>query len=74
MCAESCPTLLRLHGLQPTRLLCAWDSPGKNLGADCRALLQEILPTQGSNPHLLHLAHGFFTTELSRTTLRWVLL
>ena len=29
--APSCPTL-RPHGLQPARLLCPWDSPGKNTG------------------------------------------
>ena len=28
---QSCPTL-RHHGLQPARLLCPWDSPGKNTG------------------------------------------
>ena len=38
-----------------TRLLCPWDSPGKNAGAGCHALLQGIFPTQGSSPHLLHL-------------------
>ena len=26
------PISLQLHGLQPTRLLCLWDSPGKNIG------------------------------------------
>ena len=36
------------------RLLCPWDSPGKNTGVDCHSLLQRIFPTQGSNPHLLH--------------------
>ena len=41
------------HGLQPTRLLCPWDSPGKNTGAGYHALLQWIFPTQGSNLHLL---------------------
>ena len=30
------------------------DSLGKNTGAGCRALLQGIFPTQGSNPHLPH--------------------
>ena len=30
------------------------DSPGKNDGVGCHFLLQGILPTQGSNPHLLH--------------------
>ena len=29
------------------------DSPGKNTGVDCYALLQGILPTQGLNPGLL---------------------
>ena len=43
--------------LQPSRLLSPWDSPGKNTGVDCRALLQGIFPTQESNPGLLHLLH-----------------
>ena len=30
----------RPHGLQPTRLLCPWDSPGKNTGVGCHFLLQ----------------------------------
>ena len=28
------------HGLQPTRLLCPWDFPGKSTGVDCHCLLQ----------------------------------
>ena len=28
------------HGLQPTRLLRPWDSPGKNTGVGCHLLLQ----------------------------------
>ena len=28
------------HGLQPTRLLCPWDSPGKHTGVGCHFLLQ----------------------------------
>ena len=28
------------HGLQPTRLLCPWDSPGKSTGVGCHCLLQ----------------------------------
>ena len=43
--------------LQPARLLCPWDSPGKNTGVGCYALLQGIFPTQGLNPWLLHLLH-----------------
>ena len=42
------------HGLQPTRLLRAWDSPGKNTGVGYHGLLQGIFPTQGWNPGLLH--------------------
>ena len=45
---------LRPHGLQPIRLLCPWDSPGKNTGLVCHFLLQGIFPTQGSNLGLLH--------------------
>ena len=33
------------------------DSPGKNPGVGCPALLQWIFLTQGLNPHLLHLWH-----------------
>ena len=43
------------HGRLSARLLCPWDSPGKNTGEYCHALLQGIFPSQGSNPHLLHL-------------------
>ena len=43
---------LRSHGLQPTRLLCPWDFPGKDAEVGCHFLLQGIFPTQGSNPHL----------------------
>ena len=42
---------LRPLGLQPSRLLCLWDSPGKKTGVGCHALLQGIFPTQGSHPH-----------------------
>ena len=41
----------------PTRLLCPWNFPGKNIGAGCRFLLQGILPTQGSSLSLLYLLH-----------------
>ena len=35
------------------RSLCPWDSPGKNTGVGCHALLQGIFLTQESNPYLL---------------------
>ena len=64
MCANSfqlCPTLW-----QPTRFLHPWDSSGENPGVGCHVLLQELFPTQGSNPHLLHLpalAGGLITSS-----------
>ena len=42
------------HGLQLTRLLCLWDSPGKNTGVACPFFLQGICQPQGSNLCLLH--------------------
>ena len=45
---------LRPHGLQPARLLCPWDFPGKNTGMGCHTLLQGIFPTEGLNLRLLH--------------------
>ena len=39
------------------RLLCPWDSPGKNTGAGGHFLLQGIFPTPGPNPWLLSLLH-----------------
>ena len=48
---------LLLHELQPTRLLCPWNSPGKNIGVGCYSLLQGIFLTQGLNPRLLCLWH-----------------
>ena len=49
---------VRPRGLQPTRLLCLWDSSGKNIGVGCHVLLQGIFLTQGLNRCLLHLLHG----------------
>ena len=45
---------LQPYGLQPTSLLCPWDSPGENIGVSCHSLLQGLFPTQGSNQGLLH--------------------
>ena len=46
---------MRPFGPQPTRLLCPCDSPGKNTGVSCHALLEGIFLTQGSKLHLLNL-------------------
>ena len=37
---------LRSRGLQPARLLCPWDFPGKNTGMGSHFLFQGISPTQ----------------------------
>ena len=51
---QDCTSGLQPHGLQPSRLLCPWNSPGKNTGVGCPSLLQGIFLTQGLNPGLLH--------------------
>ena len=43
-----------IYGLQPIRLHCPWDSPGKNTGVGCHALLQMIFLTQGQNAGVLN--------------------
>ena len=50
--AQSCLTLCDL--MEPTRLLCPWDSLGKNTASGSHALLLGIFPTQGSNPGISH--------------------
>ena len=55
--ALSCDQLSATLWTVPARLLCPWDSPGKNTGVGCHTLLQGIFPTQGSNPCLLHFLH-----------------
>ena len=42
--AKSCQSCLTLqpHRRQPNRLLCPWDSPGKNTGVGCHFLLQSM--------------------------------
>ena len=63
--AQACPSL-QSYRLYPTRLLCLWDSPGKNNGVGCHFFLQGIFPTQASkpaSPAAPALAGGFFITE-----------
>ena len=55
---------LRHYGLQPPRLLCPWNSPGKNTGVGSHSVLKGIFLTQGLNLDLLccrqilyHLSH-----------------
>ena len=42
---------------KPNRLLCPWNSPGKDTVVGCQFLLQGIFLTSGSNPRLLSLLH-----------------
>jgi len=54
------------YGLQPTRLLYPWDSPGKNTRVGCYFLLQGNLPDRGikpASPVSPALAGEFFTIE-----------
>ena len=44
-------------GTVASRLLCPWDSPGKNTGVGCRVLLQEIFLAEGLNTCLSPLMH-----------------
>ena len=66
----------QVHGLQSARLLCSWNSPGKNTGVSCHFLLQGIFLTQGSNlglcigeRTLYHLSHQRSPRNLSKLTL-----
>ena len=50
MCLLSCLLMsnsLQLHELQLIKLLCPWNSAGKNMGVGCHFLLQELFLTQG---------------------------
>ena len=50
--AQSCLLFATPWTVQPTSLLCPWNSSGKNTGVDCHFLLQMSFPTQGWNPGL----------------------
>ena len=68
LCAVLSHHSLWPHGLWPARLLCLWDSPGKNTGVGCHALLQGIFLNPGIEPVSLissTLADGFFTTGIT---------
>ena len=59
LCVLSHVWLLQTHRLS-ARLLCLWDSPGKNTGAGCHFLLKGIFLTQELNPSLLHCRQTFY--------------
>ena len=72
--AQSCLTLCNIMGYSRLGSSVHEDSPGKNAGVGCHALLQGIFPIWGSNPGLLqcrwilyHLSH-----QGSPRILEWV--
>ena len=56
-CAQLCPTLCDPMDCSPPGSSVHGESPGKNSGVGCHALLPRIFPTQGSNPSLFCLLH-----------------
>ena len=54
------------HGLQPARLLCPWNSPGKNTGVGSLSLLQGIFLTLELNWDLPHCWRRQWTEEPGR--------
>ena len=54
---QLCPTVCDPMDGSPPGSFVHGNSPSKNTGAGCHALLQGIFSTQGSNPHLLCLLH-----------------
>ena len=52
--AQSCLTLYDPMDYIAPRLLCPWNSPGKNTGVGSNSPLKGLFPTQGSNPGLPH--------------------
>ena len=68
------PTLCDLMGSSPKGSSVHGDSPGKNTGVGCQALLQGIFPTQGSNPVLPHFRWILYWLSYlgNPRTLEWV--
>ena len=62
VCAQLCQTLCDPWTVV-LRLLCPWNSPGKNTGVGGHFLLQDIFLTQGSNPGILHCRQTFVLSE-----------
>ena len=70
---QSCPTLCDPMDCSPSGSSVHGDSPGKNTGLCCHALLPGIFPIQGSNLYILNppaLAGRFFTMGTTWETLR----
>ena len=64
-----CVQLLQPHGLQPTRLLCPWDFPGKNIGYGLPFPSPGNLPDPGTEPRSPTLQADSLPTEISGSSL-----
>ena len=62
------------NSLQPHGLYSPWTSPGQNTGVGRLSLIQEVFPTQGSNPGLLQCCWILYQLSYkgSPRTLEWV--
>ena len=56
----------RPHGLQPTRVLCPWDFPGKSTGVGCHCLLRvlSLLVVKSREIYFTFLGFGFFICQI----------
>ena len=68
----------RPHGLQPTRLLCPWDFPGRSTGVGCHCLLSTSLQMTNFIPfydwvifHSIYVPHLLYAF-LCQWTLGWL--
>ena len=58
--AKSCSTICDPTACSPARLLCLWNSPGKNTRVGSHSFLQGIFLIQGLNTSLLHCRQIFY--------------
>ena len=72
--AQSCATLCNPTDCSPPGSSVHGDSPGKNTGVVCHALLQGIFLTQGLKPHLFHCRQILYhlSHQESPRILEWV--
>ena len=58
------------HGLQPTRLLCPWDFPGKSTGVGCHCLLHDTHQVNTNSHHnqstWIHVFFFFYMSPQAR--------
>ena len=72
--SQSCLTLRDPMDCSPLGSSVHGDSPGKNTGVGCHAILQGIFPTQGLDPGLLHCRRILYclSHQWSPRILEWV--